>query len=201
MDSALTHALNVFLAHHDAIEDPVLWYANVAEMLFAGLLVVLFVLVGGHRRDGARRGAVAAGLSCGLALGLAQLITRLVDRPRPFVADPGAIHLFAQHAADSGFPSDHAAAAFAIAVAILLRNRRWGTVVLGCAGVLAAARVGMGVHYPTDVLGGAALGALSALVLWLPIVRGRLHALADLAGRAWDGTLHALAARLGLAAR
>ena len=201
MDAAITHALNLFLAHHDAIEDPVVTYANVAEMLFAGLLVVLFVLVGGHRRDGARRGAVAAGLSCGLALGLAQLMTRLVDRPRPFVADPGAIHLFAQHAADSGFPSDHATAAFAIAVAIFLRNRRWGTVVLGCASVLATARVGMGVHYPTDVLGGAALGALSALVLWLPFVRTRLHALADLAGRVWDGTLHALAARLGLAAR
>jgi membrane-associated phospholipid phosphatase len=176
-------------------------YANAAELLFAGMLAALFVLVGGHRREGARRAAVAAGLSCGLALALAQVITRLVDRPRPFVAEPGSIHLFAQHAADAGFPSDHATAAFAIGVAILLRNRPWGAVVIACATVLAGARVAMGVHYPTDVLGGAALGAAAAIVLWLPAVRERLHALADLAGSVWDGALRAVGARIGLATR
>lgn len=199
MDWSLTHTLNLFFAQHDAIEDPVVAYANAAELLFAGLLLMLFVLVRGHRREGARRAAVAAGLSCGLALALAAVISRVVDRPRPFVADPGAIHLFAQHAADPGFPSDHATAAFAIAVAILLRNRRWGAVVLACAAVLAAARVAIGVHYPTDVLGGAALGAASAIALWLPPVRARLHAVADLTGRVWDGAVHAVAMRIGIA--
>jgi membrane-associated phospholipid phosphatase len=37
--------------------------------------------------------------------------------------------------------------------------------------VLAVGRVAMGVHYPTDVLGGAALGTVCAFVLWLPGLR------------------------------
>jgi undecaprenyl-diphosphatase len=201
VDWSLTHALNTFFAHHDALEDPVVAYANTAELLFAALLAVLFVLVGGHRRTAARRAAVAAGLSCGLALLVAQVLSRVVDRPRPFVARPDDVHLFTRHVADPGFPSDHATAAFAIAIAILLRNRPWGALVTVFAAILAVARVAMGVHYPTDVLGGAAIGSLCALVLYLPPVRERLHWLADFAGAIWDGAVRAVGLRLGVAGR
>jgi undecaprenyl-diphosphatase len=196
VDHGLLHALNIFFLRHDAIEDPAVAYANAAEVLFLGALIVAFVLVRGHRRRGARHGVVAAGLSAGLALALAQVLSRLVDRPRPFVADPGSVHVFAHHAADPGFPSDHATAAFAIAVAILLRHRGWGAATLAAAVVLAVARVGMGVHYPSDVIGGAALGSACALALWHPTARAALHRLADLAGRLLDGATAAAAARV-----
>ena len=68
------------------------------------------------------------------------------------------------HAADPGLPSDHATAAFAIAVD-LLTHRVGGLLVLGAAGVLAFGRVLLGVHYPTDVLAGAILCALVALLV------------------------------------
>jgi undecaprenyl-diphosphatase len=188
MDSALLHALNGFLAHHDAVEDPVSFYMNTAELLFAGALVAVLLLAGRHHAAG-RRAAVAAGLSAGLALLLAQVVARLVDRPRPFVSDPGGVHLFARHAADAGFPSDHATAAFAIAVAVALRNRRWGAVALVAATVLAVGRVGIGVHYPSDVLAGAALGTLAALALWVSPLRARVDGLGDLGGALRDRTL------------
>src|SRR5919199_1511306 len=84
------------------------------------------------------------GGSAAVALLVAQVVSRLADRPRPFVAHPGALHIFAAHAADPGFPSDHATAAFAIAAAVLLRDRRWGVAVMAPAVVLAAGRVAMG---------------------------------------------------------
>ena len=196
VEHGLLHALNVFFLRHDAIEDPAVAYANAAEALFLGALIVAFLVVRGHRRRGARHAVVAAGLSAGLALAIAQALSRIVDRPRPFVADPGAIHLFGHHATDPGFPSDHATAAFAIAVAIFLRHRGWGAVVFAAAFVLAIARVGMGVHYPSDVLGGAALGAACALALWHPRARAALNRLADLAGRVLDGAIAAVAARV-----
>jgi undecaprenyl-diphosphatase len=192
MDASLLHALNGFLLRHDGVEDPLIAYVNLAELLFLAMLVLAFLLAGGHRRAQTRRAAVAAGLSAALGLAAAQVVSRLVDRPRPFVSDPGAVHLFAHHAADPGFPSDHATAAFAIGVALVLRSRAWGAAVLVAATVLAVGRVAMGVHYPTDVLGGAALGALAALVLHAPPIRRAANRLADLAGRVLDGVLQGI---------
>jgi undecaprenyl-diphosphatase len=188
MDLSWLHAINDFFAAHDSVEDPAVAYANAAELLFLGMLVFALLLAG-RRHHGIRRAAVAAGLSAGVALAVGQVLSHLVDRPRPFVAHASSIHLFAHHAADSGFPSDHATAAFAIGVALLLRYRAWGVVVLIGATVLSLARVGMGIHYPSDVLAGAALGTLVALTLWLPRVRRLLDRLADLAGRMLDGVV------------
>jgi undecaprenyl-diphosphatase len=197
VDNTILHALNGFFFHHDLVEDTVLAYVNAAEVLFLGALLVAFSLVRGPARRGARRAVVAAGLSAGLALFLAQLISHAVNRPRPFVADPSGVHVFTAHAADPGFPSDHATAAFAIAVAIGLRDRRWGAVALAFATVLAIGRVAMGVHYPSDVLGGAALGAICAVALYAAPIRRLLNRIADLSGSLFDS----VAARAGLAPR
>jgi undecaprenyl-diphosphatase len=191
MDLSLLHPLNRLFAHHDGLEDILVAYANASELLFLGSLIAAFALVGGGiaRRSATRRAVVAAGLSAGLGLAVAQVISRLVDRPRPFVAHPSMVHLFARHATDPGFPSDHATAAFAIAVALLLRSRRWGTIALLAATVLAATRVAMGIHYPTDVLAGAALGALAALTTNLPVARLLVARLADARGAILDGAI------------
>jgi undecaprenyl-diphosphatase len=196
MDHSLLRSLNGYLFHHDGVEDAVLAYVNAAEALFLGALVLAFLLALGRGRDGVRRAVVAAGLGAGAALALAQVLSRLVDRDRPFVADPRHVHLFAHHAADPGFPSDHATAAFAIAVALLLRHRGAGIAALVAATVLAAGRVAVGVHYPTDVLGGAVLGALTALALWAVPARRVLARTADLAGRLYEAVLRACGVRL-----
>ena len=151
--------------------------------------MALFVLLPGGARHGARRIAVAAAASTAVALALGAVLSHLIDRARPFVDDPGGVHQFGHHVADAGFPSDHATASFAIATAILLRNRRGGIVALVLATVLALTRVAIGVHYPTDVLAGAALGAATAIALFWPPIRTRLHALADRAGALLDGTV------------
>jgi undecaprenyl-diphosphatase len=196
MDLSLLQHLNRFFAGHDAVEDPLTAYAGASELLFLAMLVLAFVLIAGPARRAVRRAVVAAGLSAGLGLAVAQVVSRLVDRPRPFVAHPHAVHLFAHHAADAGFPSDHTTAAFAIGIALVLRFRTWGTVVLVLATLLGVTRVAMAVHYPTDVLGGAVLGALSAAVLYLPAVRAVLNRLADAAGALLDAVARGTVGRL-----
>jgi undecaprenyl-diphosphatase len=182
VDHALLHALNTLFVRHDALEDPWVAYVNAAELLFVGMLALAFVLAGGHRLRATRRAAAAAGLSAAVALLIAQVVSRLVERPRPFVSDPSGLHVFGHHAADPGFPSDHATAAFAIGVALLLRNRAWGTVVLVLATVLAVGRVAMGIHFPSDVLGGALLGTVVALGLHRARTRTLINRLSDDAG-------------------
>lgn len=196
MDYTIVHHVNAFLAGHDGLEDVVTLYERIAELLFLGVLVATFALVRGGGRIAARRAVVAAGLSAGVGLGVAGVIAQLVGRARPFVDHPHGVHLFAAHAPDAGFPSDHATAAFAIAVAILLRDRRWGMPVLVAAVLLAAGRVAIGVHYPSDVLAGALLGTAAAVALHAAPVRARLHALADLAGRLLDRVVAAVASNV-----
>jgi undecaprenyl-diphosphatase len=186
VDWSLLHALNDFLYRHDGVEDPLLFYVNASEALFVATLALVFLLARGARHAAWRRACVAAVLSAGLALLAGKLISELVDRARPFVADPHGVHLFSGHAADAGFPSDHATAAFAIAVAILLRKRGWGIAALVAAAVLSVGRVALGVHYPSDVLAGAALGSAAALGLWAPPLRGRVDWIADSVGARWD---------------
>ena len=102
----------------------------------------------------------------------------LWDRARPPKAHPGKIIGLTTISPDSSFPSDHAAAAFGIAVAALLTYRFAGRILLAVAIVVALSRVAVGAHYPTDVLAGAAVGSIMALLvtrlhaLWLPLVNG-----------------------------
>ncbi len=182
MEWSILHTLNDFLYHHDAVEDPLLFYVSISEALFIATLVVVFLLANGKRMRAWRRTAVAAGLSAGLALAVGKVVSELVDRSRPFVADPHGVHLFSGHAADPGFPSDHATGAFAVAMAIWLRNRRWGTVALLAAALLSVGRVAIGVHYPSDVVAGAALGCAAALLLFARPARERIDRLADFLG-------------------
>ena len=170
-DTALAEHANRLAQHHDGLEDVALRYATASEALFlAGVvaLVVVGLLLG-------RRHLVAAGVlsavAAGAALAAGAAISMLVDRTRPFVAHPAQVHLFSHHAADAGFPSDHATAAFAIAGVLVGLLGRRALPVLLAAVLLAVARVLLGLHYPGDVLAGAALGLLVAIV----VVRASRH--------------------------
>jgi undecaprenyl-diphosphatase len=179
MDFRIYKSLNGFAFRHDGWEDAAKTLEHWAPLIFVVLLAALFLARGKWGSLGARRGVVAAAFSAGLALVLAKGIGELVARQRPFVDHPHAAHLFIKHAADYGFPSDHTSGAFAIAVALLLRHRASGVIALLLACAIGVGRVMVGVHYPSDVLAGAVLGTLCALVFWIPRVRGLLDALAD----------------------
>jgi len=186
LDLSLYEHLNGFTARHDWFEDPLRFFAVDAQILFVVALAALFLARGKYRSRNGRHGVVAAGLSAGLALLVAHAIGSVWDRPRPYEAHPGDAHLLLSPSPDHSFPSDHATAAFAIAGAIGLRHRKAGILTLALAILVSVARVAMGTHYPSDVLGGAALGALAALVFWLPPVRPALHAVAEKLGQLYE---------------
>jgi undecaprenyl-diphosphatase len=156
MDLSLTRALNDLLFRHDWLEDPLAWYAGASAVLFALALLILLVV------PRTRRAAVVGAIAAPGALAIAAATSAVLPRARPFVAHPG-LHRFVAHAADPGFPSDHAAAAFAIATALFASSRPVGAPLLVAAALLAISRVGVGVHYPSDVLAGAVIGVTAAL--------------------------------------
>jgi membrane-associated phospholipid phosphatase len=112
--------------------------------------------------------ALSGMTAAGLGLLVSQVITQFWQRPRPFVAHPHDTILLVAPSAEPSFPSDHAVAAFAVAFAVAFVGRRMGAAFLAGATLIALTRVIAGLHYPGDVLGGAAIGLLSAtLVYWL----------------------------------
>ena len=62
------------------------------------------------------------------------------------------------------FPSGHAAFYFALAGVIWLFDRKWGWRFIFAAALMGVARVVVGVHWPLDIAGGAAVGILSVLL-------------------------------------
>jgi undecaprenyl-diphosphatase len=190
MDAWMLETLNGYAIRHDAlVEDPLRFTTLQAPVLFILLLGALFLAHGKLGSRNARHGVVAAGFSASLALGVAQIANHLWARPRPYIAHPGDVHLFIPASADTSFPSDHATAAFAIAMAIFLRSRRAGWLALAMAALVSLSRVAVGTHYPSDVLAGATIGTLSALVFYHPLVRRPLHALADRLGALYEGVV------------
>jgi undecaprenyl-diphosphatase len=87
-----------------------------------------------------------------------QAIAHLWDRPRPFADHRALTHLLAAPSPNPSFPSDHAAAAFAIAFAVLAFSRRAGALFLVVATAIGLSRIALGMHYPSDVLAGALVG-------------------------------------------
>lgn len=75
-----------------------------------------------------------------------------------------------EHALRSSFPSMHATGAFALAQALTLgctRHRRWVMVSAWSLALgMAWSRVHLGVHFPSDVVGGAIVGICSATLVW-----------------------------------
>ena len=79
-------------------------------------------------------------------------------RPRPFVNDDVAMLFYKP--TDSSFPSNAVAAVFGLAFGIWGVNRRLGWVAILAASLYGLARVYSGVHYPLDILAGAAIAAV-----------------------------------------
>lgn len=104
-----------------------------------------------------------AGLGAAFALGIGALITNValknaVARVRPYEVVPGLIRIIGQQH-DFSFPSGHTCASFAAAVALYKTlPRRWGIACLVLAVLISFSRLYVGVHYPSDVLGGAVIG-------------------------------------------
>jgi undecaprenyl-diphosphatase len=151
------------------------WFDRAVEFVGEyGLLVAMVLLVvwcwWSVRRRGAEDTAAttAALVWTPLAAAIAVLVNipirGFVERPRPFLTHQG-LDVLVSGKTDYSFVSDHATITMALGVGLFIANRRFGLVGIGLALVEGFCRVYMGVHYPTDVVGGFALGTAVVLLL------------------------------------
>ena len=108
-----------------------------------------------------------------LSMGVGALITNvclknLVARTRPYEVVEGLVPLISKPT-DYSFPSGHTCASFACTLVLYrILPKKYGVPAVLLAALIAFSRLYVGVHYPTDVLGGLAVGIFSScLVLWI----------------------------------
>lgn len=164
IDVAATHAINQLAGKSSLVDFFMVGVSTVA----VPLLVLAVALQWWRRRDQRhiRHVLVAAGLSFLLGLALNQAILLFVQRQRPYEA--GITHLLIAKSTDPSFPSDHATASAAIALAFLLHGMRREGLWFGAAAMLVMiSRVFIGTHYVGDVVGGALTALAAAAVVRL----------------------------------
>ncbi|HET9019564.1 MAG TPA: phosphatase PAP2 family protein [Acetobacteraceae bacterium] len=147
--------------------DRALAWLSAYYLLSGALLMALVWYAWFARPDAVARARLLAGTVAAFAAGMMGRVLQLVlpTHPRPMHdavlamtlpdgVDPTQLNHW------SSFPSDHAAVQFGLAAAIGLALPRAGWAALAWVVLLNANRVYLGVHFPTDVVGGAALGVL-----------------------------------------
>lgn len=130
---------------------------------------VIWVLIAGGkaRRPGpARRRAIWTLACAGIAsFGVNRAVKQVVGRARPrdgATGPSGALRV--RHPSSSSFPSGHTLAAYCTAIA-LGDGPGERAAMLGFATAVAASRVHLRAHHPSDVLGGAVIGAATGVAV------------------------------------
>ena len=165
MDWTLFHAVNSTVATRDWLEDGTTAVADVIVPLYALATVGLWFLARPYGPMRWKLASASALLAAAVALLANQAISHLWERPRPFTTHSALTHVLGARTTDPSFPSDHAAAAFAIAFAVFAFSRRAGAVFLAVAALIGLSRIALGMHYPSDVVAGVLVGLASAALV------------------------------------
>jgi undecaprenyl-diphosphatase len=169
----------------------VAWIDDVIRILSCDVFIpVLFIIVliaiwfAGHDREARarnQRGVLCALASMGIANGLVFIVNHILPfRVRPCDAFPlstvhlpGTVYLLFYHPTVSSFPSDAAAASFAVATGMWVYNRKLGYILLIPAIILSFGHVYMGVHYPSDIISGFAVAIVATGIVFVAMKLGR----------------------------
>jgi len=157
-DQKILSSLNSFFSKHNNFI-----YRFLAEYLIYCLPLILVILWfwGKTEKKVALRALFSAILAWPI---LANILGHLINRSRPFEISGVKELIF--HRPDYSFPSDHAAAIFAICFSFWFSGYKklaLATLIIGL--VISFFRVATGVHYPTDILGGVGVALVAAYLV------------------------------------
>nr|BFD96411.1 bifunctional phosphatase PAP2/diacylglycerol kinase family protein [Kitasatospora sp. Xyl93] len=136
-------------------------------VLWTGAAALLGAVGGRRGRRAALRGLGSLAIASATANTVAKHATR---RPRPVLDGVPSVRRLLRQPVTTSFPSGHSASAAAFATGVAIESPLLGAAVAPVAAAVALSRVYTGVHYPGDVLAGAALGTAAAATTlrWWP---------------------------------
>ena len=165
-DTLLFVFLNQFARYSPPLDDIIIFFSDsIGYLLLAVLIFTLFFIQ--RPRPFSFLTSLLLVLSAGVTSRflITELIQLIWSRPRPFEVLKYVNQLIAHSSGDS-FPSGHAAFYFAVAGVFLAFDKRLGVFAICVAFLMGVARGTSGIHWPTDIMGGAVVGLLSAVGVW-----------------------------------
>lgn len=137
----------------DMLMPIVTFLGNAGLIWIAASLALIFVKR--HRKTALM---LLGGLACSAVVGNL-ILKNLVARTRPFALNP-AVNLLISAPTDYSFPSGHTMSSFAAAVILYHADKRFGIPALILAFLIAFSRLYLYVHFPSDIIAGAVIGAV-----------------------------------------
>jgi undecaprenyl-diphosphatase len=168
-DGTLFHWFNAFAGQSDLVDSVIFFNAEILGFVLLGALFLFLVL---PRLDLSISSKTVRMVKLAIVSGLAarfgptELIRFFYDKPRPFQILEG-INQVVTHTAGSAFPSGHAAFFFALAAVVYFYKPRLSGLFFVGATIISISRVVAGIHWPLDILAGAAVGIFTAWALLL----------------------------------
>ena len=153
-----------------AFLDPVFFFFAEYTVYLLALAVVIYWFT---RKNENRIMIISAALSLLIAEILAKLAGFVHANNQPFAELP-SVHQLVDKAIDNSFPSDHTILFFTFCLTFWLFGKKHRLIWMILAVCVALSRIGVGVHYPADVLVGAIFGTLSALLSYAIVPKAPL---------------------------
>ena len=169
MDYLIFQQLNAFVFRYFWFDTINIFLAEYLAYIL-GAVTVLFLLENWKKYFPMVFKGLAAGILA--RFGIVELIRFLWPRARPFLESN--VNLLLEKIDQAAFPSGHAAFFFALSLIVYFYNKKAGILFLIASALMGVARVFSGLHWPSDILAGAAVGLFSAWLIQNIVARLRL---------------------------
>ncbi|HML05977.1 MAG TPA: phosphatase PAP2 family protein [Methanobacterium sp.] len=142
---------------------------NFGSIVAWGLICALLFIFGG---ENAKKVAILGLIALFISNGIAYILKPLIAEPRPFLALTN-VDLLTPESEIYSFPSGHTTSSFAVATVIglkysfMLKDKKYKLIypLIAFAALIGFSRIYIGVHYPLDVVFGAIIGTICALLV------------------------------------